>query len=176
MSLKVYDNFLEKDVFDNIYSEMSSIYFPWYYNDYMVRTEEDRVDGDIKFSFHNYCFTHKFYHNNTTQSPFWHLMEPIIQKINPSAILRIKANLNMSTPVKIDSGYHTDYLFENSTAKTAVLYMNTNNGATKFQDGSEIESVANRFVEFDIGDFHSGISSTDTKNRMLINFCYYKES
>ena len=173
MTFKVYDNFLEKDIFDKIYLEMSSIYFPWYYNDYMVRTEENRIQEGIKFSDYNYCFTHKFYHQNQPQSPFWDLIDPIIKKIGATALLRIKANLTMSAPFRIDSGFHTDYLYEDSDAKTGILYMNTNNGATRFQNGEEVASVANRFVTFNIGDYHSGVSCTDSKNRMLINFCYY---
>jgi len=53
--------------------------------------------------------------------------------------------------------------------------MNTNNGYTKFEDGTKIESVANRMVFFSSNMKHTGTSCTDEKIRVVINFNYFKQ-
>ena len=42
---------------------------------------------------------------------------------------------------------------------TSIFYVNTNNGYTKFEDGSIVESVANRMLIFD-----SNLGSKKMKN------------
>ena len=56
---------------------------------------------------------------------------------------------------------------------TAIYYLNTNNGFTKFENGDKVNSVANRMVIFDSNLKHTGTSCTDAHARMLINFNYY---
>jgi len=53
------------------------------------------------------------------------------------------------------------------------LYVNTNNGYTKFEDGTKVESVANRLVTFPANMKHKGTSCTDEKIRVVINFNYF---
>jgi hypothetical protein len=91
--------------------------------------------------------------------------------INPTALIRIKANLGGRHHEIQEQGYHTDFTFE---CRTAVYYLNTNNGYTIFEDGTKVESVANRLVEFNSLLKHSGTSHTDTKIRSVINLNYYR--
>ena len=56
--------------------------------------------------------------------------------------------------------------------KTSTYYINTNNGWTEFEDGGKVESVANRMLVFDSNLVHGGVSCTDEKTRILINFNY----
>jgi hypothetical protein len=51
--------------------------------------------------------------------------------------------------------------------------MNTNNGYTEFEDGTRVESVANRFISFPVGMKHRGTSCTDKKTRVVINFNFH---
>ena len=53
--------------------------------------------------------------------------------------------------------------------------MNTNNGYTEFEDGTKVESVANRFVSFPEKMKHRGTSCTDKKTRIVININYLME-
>ena len=48
--------------------------------------------------------------------------------------------------------------------------MNTNDGYTEFENGHRVESVANRVVIFDSNIKHTGVSCTDEKRRVVINF------
>ena len=55
-------------------------------------------------------------------------------------------------------------------SSTSIFYMNTNNGYTKFEDGTKVESVANRMVTFPANMKHAETSCTDEKIRVVINF------
>ena len=58
---------------------------------------------------------------------------------------------------------------------TAIFYINTNNGYTEFEDGTRVESVANRIVNFPANLKHRGTRCTDQKIRIVINFNYFKK-
>ena len=82
---------------------------------------------------------------------------------------RVKSNLNPRTHKHIKRNFHTDTRYKH---KTSILYINTNNGWTEFEDGSKVNSVANRMVIFDSLIRHTGVTCTDEKVRVLINFNY----
>jgi hypothetical protein len=63
---------------------------------------------------------------------------------------------------------HRDYDHENLT--TAIYYVNSNNGYTKFKSGEEIKSLENRLIVFKCNLLHSGTTCTDEKRRVVINF------
>ena len=50
--------------------------------------------------------------------------------------------------------------------------MNTNNGYTRFEDGTKVESVANRMVTFPNQMMHTGTTTTDSEYRLVINLNY----
>jgi hypothetical protein len=54
-------------------------------------------------------------------------------------------------------------------ASTGILYLNDNNGYTVFEDGTRVQSAANRFVEFDASLRHTGASCTDAPYRLVLN-------
>ena len=56
--------------------------------------------------------------------------------------------------------------------KTAILYMNTNDGYTEFESGEIVESVANRVVIFSGTKMHRGTTCTDAKRRVVMNINY----
>jgi hypothetical protein len=56
-------------------------------------------------------------------------------------------------------------------SKTAIFYLNTNDGYTIFEkDGEKIDSLENRMLIFDSSERHSGTNCTDQKYRAVINF------
>ena len=97
------------------------------------------------------------------------LLLPIVERIKPKELYRIKANLTLATDQTYVGRWHKDFDFD---CKTAVYYVNTNDGFTRFRNGEVVKSVANRFVVFDSKDLHVGSTATDTKARCLINFNY----
>lgn len=165
----VYDNFLEKNEFKKIKEEILSPFFPWYKNDFIAYENKEHPENEI----YNMQFTHTFYKNYSPQSNLTHILDPIIKKINPLSIIRIKANLGIAREKIFLSGYHTDV--NNDKITTAVFYINSNNGKTIFENGQEVESIENRFISFNSSVKHSGTSCTDSKYRCVINFNYIEE-
>ena len=79
----------------------------------------------------------------------------------------------------IENLFHVDNIVDLSEEKlkqltTSIFYINTNNGYTIFEDGTKVESVANRLLTFPTNMKHTGTSCTDEKTRIVINFNYFK--
>ena len=118
----------------------------------------------------DFYFTHLFYDTDTVNSEQYYALEPLISRIQPRALVRVKANLYPATHTVRSHDPHVDYDFEHS----AALYMvNTCDGYTTMSDGTRIESVANRLVTFDPQTLHSSSTTSDSKYRVTINFNYF---
>lgn len=166
--IKVVDNFLEEEYFKQLQSVlMSDGDFPWYYNDGVVNDEDKDPN--------NYQFTHTFYDGFSPRSEYYNMIVPIIEILEPTALMRIKANLLTKTERHVEHGFHIDILNikEENKSKTAILYINTNNGYTVFEDGALIDSIENRIAIFDSRLMHTGSTCTDEKVRVVINFNYF---
>ena len=161
---EVIDNFLEIDDFNRIKDVLMGEYFPWYFNDFVVNEEKKELN--------QYQFIHSFYMHHQPTSNYFEILSPIISKIKPVGLLRIKSNLNPRAENHIEHGYHVDYENSLSNQRTAVFYINTNNGYTLFEDGTKVESVENRFVSFKTSMNHTGSTCTNKNARVLINFNY----
>jgi hypothetical protein len=162
---QVIDNFLSNDAFYEL--QQKTIYntrFPWFYNEGI----SGPVDSPILWDFQ---FTHLFYSDISGQSPELKNLTALIEKINPSRVYRIKANLNPITDVTRQSGWHTDFGDE-LVCTTAVFYLNKNNGCTVFKNNERVESVPNRLLMFDSRLEHAGTSCTDSNFRSVINLNY----
>ena len=164
MDLEIIDNFLPEENFNTIKLNLLGEYFPWYYND---STLNPRIVG-WKNDKGPPQFTHTFYcarMRGGICSDFYSLFDQLLNQLNVGNLLRIKANLNPRTVFKRNTGYH----FDTENVRTALLYVNTNTGGTKFKDGKFIKSVENRMVIFDSNMVHAGITCTKGR-RVLANF------
>jgi len=157
--MKIINNFLNDEEFNNFQKIILSTKFPWYYND------EKSLPGDM-----NYQFVHNFFWNETILSPFWNTIVPILNKLNAEKLIRIKANLTPRKEKNFRSAMHVDTKIKQS--KTAVYYCNTNNGSTVFENGKVIESEQNKIIIFDSQKLHCGVDCTDSNIRIVINFNY----
>jgi len=162
------DNFLEKEVFTGLQGLLLGFDFPWYYNKDVVDEGEDTG---------SFQFTHMFYKLDAPHSEGYKTLIPIINELNLLSLLRIKANLQTKTPTLVKHTFHQDaegVAVEKLKQWTnAIFYVNTNNGYTEFEDGTKVDSVANRLVTFPADIKHRGTSCTDEKTRVVINFNYY---
>jgi hypothetical protein len=165
--MQIIDDFLKKDEFDKIKELVTGPEISWFQNQYLIRPDSDQKLDDI----YNWQFTHTFYKNYSISSSLFNILDPILIKLNPSAILRIKANLIPRTDHTVVYQMHTD--ITNFKGNTAIFYINSNNGYTMFKDGTIVESKENRIVIFDSTLEHTGTSCTDNRNRCVINFNYY---
>lgn len=158
MSHKIIDNFLDEAPFKAIQKIFTSEHFPWYFNNKINDFEEETY------------FTHIIYNEFISTSPHFNTIINLVLRLQPKALIRIKANLYLKTKKLITHAPHVDYPFSH---KGAIFYLNTNNGKTILEDGKKIDSVANRILFFDASKEHSSTSCTDEKRRLNINFNFF---
>ena len=91
--------------------------------------------------------------------------------LNLNTSYALKANLRPRTTQGVLSDYHVDMSLNQ---QTAIFYLNTNNGYTKFQDETlqDVPSVANRLLTFYGALKHCGCSATDSNYRIVLNINY----
>ena len=166
ITMKVVDNYLSQEDFNTIRNHLYSDGM-WAFLD-AIDFKDD--EGD-KFQFYHY-----YVKQSIQVSNYLNILLPIINKIKPFACTRIKANFLTRTSTITENRFHVDINMSEDKLyqwTTSIFYVNTNNGYTKFEDGTKIESVANRFITFPANRKHLGTSCTDQNSRVVINFNYY---
>jgi hypothetical protein len=171
MTKQIIDNFLEFNDFQRIKDTMFSNKIYWYYANGVV--PEDTALCKPNFNTQMY---HPFYSDEAGASDTFEVLNPIIKKLNFKRLIKCKANLLLCTETPQIHGFHMDlcdYPDIISQSKTAVFYVNTNNGSTVFEKyGKRVTSVENRIAIFDATEIHSGSTCTDQKSRIVININY----
>ena len=161
--MKIYRNFLSKVDFKNLEQLIMDYNLPWFFN---------RVTDIGKGNYYRQ-FEHTFILErgilNTTDRIF-NILKPVFNKLNCREINRVKANLLCRDCKITEHSMHVDQEVENG--KTAVLYINTCNGYTKFKNGEKIKSERNKCVEFDSKLKHTGSSCTNKDRRVTLNINY----
>tara|TARA_B100000424_G_C22611620_1_gene340759 strand:+ start:54 stop:530 length:477 start_codon:yes stop_codon:yes gene_type:complete len=157
--MKIIDNYLPESEYLKIKEILESFNFPWFYFNGKVMPNNKLFD---------FGFSHTFYIHNKPNSEFLNILDPIINKIEPLSLIRIKANLNPISKDLIEFKEHTDQQFK---CKAAIYYVNDNNGYTMIGD-KKVESKGNRIVMFNANTKHYGTNSTNCNNRVVINFNY----
>ena len=120
----------------------------------------------------NIQFCNWIYRDYEPKGPEFGIVQPIISHpdLKVCSIHRIKANLNLRTPKIIKHGFHRD---GTGSFMVAIYYVNTNDGYTEFEDGTQVESIENRLLVFDSSLKHTGTTCTNAKVRCVINFNYH---
>jgi hypothetical protein len=167
MKFEVFDNVLSLENFNLISNTMSAFEFPWHLSRGKSHSYEGKQDKRI------FQFIHFFYKDFSFTSPYANILDPLLEALQPVSLIRIKANLTTITPEIIQYDFHRDVNLNSARSKTAIYYLNTNNGRTIFNSGEEVESIANRLVIFDSDNLHKGTSCTDEPFRVVINFNYF---
>ena len=160
MKYEIIDNFLSQEDFKKLKNSMISQDFEWYYNESVA----DKNSND------NFYFTHNFFTRHAPNSNKIFLIEPIILKIKPLAIIRIKGNFYPKTEKIFEHKEHVDYDFKHNGF---IFYVNNNNGFTRLNDGTMIESIENRGLFFEAYIKHNSSTCTDQNGRININFNYF---
>tara|TARA_Y100000592_G_scaffold56378_1_gene88559 strand:- start:883 stop:1365 length:483 start_codon:yes stop_codon:yes gene_type:complete len=158
----VKDNIIKEEDANYIESFFTNFTFPYYLNPIVYPQDTE-----------DYQMTHIFFDDYKVTSDFFNILNPILDYLKPKALVRIKTNLIYKSEKLNIHGYHIDYNYKN--LKTAVYYVNTNDGFTIFQkDNKKVNSKKNRIVIFDSDNKHSGTNCTDKPFRIAINFNYYE--
>lgn len=168
--VEIIEDFLTEEEFKSIY-------------DYFVHNESILYSRVSKIGIRNVNMDevneHKYKEVNSKQFVHSTLdldpIKPILRKLGVEQhdVLRCKVNFTPSHPEQYIGGWHYDYNEEMvGEFRTAVLYLNTNNGGTILNDGTIIESKRNRFASFPGKTIHSGLSHTGHGNRIVLNLNY----
>jgi len=157
--MQVIDNFLDTQSFWNIHSTMSSKNFPW--NKIQNLSGINPEDGIY--------FVHMFL-NQLEQSSYINLIQPLLVKLNPFAVRRIKGNFYLPSKKVITHTFHKDY---DLSHRGCIYYVNNNDGYTILKGNKKIKSVANRALLFDPSEEHCSTSSTNPEGRINININYF---
>ena len=154
-------SFLEENYFKEMQTHLFSNDFPWYFHNSVA------YEGEKDF-----VFAHILYYDKPNSDYYKLIVLPILDKLKVKEDKLIRAKVNgytrNDTPIKHE--LHTDFKKQH---EVCLLGMNTNNGYTEFEDGTNVNSVANRFVSFPGNTLHRGVSQTDTKAGIVINFNYW---
>ena len=161
MDKKIIDNFLPQDYFVHLQRIMTDHNFPWLYN------AEVANSGEIQDHFY---FTHNLFQDFQPTSSIFEEFVPFFKQLEMNAMVRARALLYVNQGRQIVHEKHIDFKFPH---KTAVFYMNTNNGYTEFEDGTKVESVENRIVFFDGSIPHNSSTCTDQKIRVVVSINYF---
>lgn len=158
--IEVKDNFLTDDEFKTVTEILHPKFVPWSFQQ-VVGDEESNVDATDNF---------QFSYTILPETLYYPCLVALFDKMDMEVHFRLKVNLNPKAPKIIEHGYHIDLPLPQS--KTAVFYLNTNNGYTAFETGEKVESVANRIVMFDSHIKHTGTTCTDVIAREVLNINY----
>lgn len=163
MNYKIIDNALPPEEFERIKNNIINPKFPWNLTTGITNEKE------VLPTYASFYFTHLFWTGFDTE-PQAQIFAPLLDLMDCSAIMRIKANCYPSTPEIITHDNHVDYDFPH---KGAIYYLNNNNGVTILEDKIEVESIENRLLLFDPSKPHTSTTCTDTKCRINVNFNYF---
>ena len=161
---KIKNNFVSSNLLKKINSLMTNVNFPWYFQDRITRENDDNK---------KFYFTHILYSFNKINSQFYEsIMPEFIEKLNIKNLLRVKLNLYTQTHKIIEHDYHTDST-TNEPHKTALFYVNDNNGFTIFKKPfKKIKSEKNKCVIFDGSQEHKSTTCTNKLYRLTLNINY----
>ena len=161
-NVKIQDNFLEQNYFDKLIKEVDGPFCPYFIQDHVNFPN----DGHFQM-------THTIYTDWQPRSDLYNYFVPFFQKLDMFTLIRCKINLLPRTDKVIEHGLHIDIENSLNCCKTSVMYLNTNNGYTLFEDGTKVDSVANRLVTFNNSIKHSGATNTcDEPYRLVLNVDY----
>tara|TARA_B100000424_G_scaffold233688_1_gene197144 strand:+ start:288 stop:917 length:630 start_codon:yes stop_codon:yes gene_type:complete len=189
--IKVIDQFLPPEVF------LPLAYHIMTYDSYRCfdfTTYAHEGDGSIEWfgekntnrikpvQLHETLFSFKVYekiHNSELINDVYHhqrpQMEVLYEKLNVWKMLLMRVNCTVVAAQNHVGDWHTDLGThpEEGKSKTCILYLNRNNGGTKFKETGEfVQSEPNRAVIFPGTMEHAGVWHTDKKLRFVLNINY----
>lgn len=176
--VKVIDDFLSAEDYQTLYNHMMGSYQPWVWNqshmyDDLTYKMECLPDKKNQVDYPQLVWA-VYKDSHIADQIVYTLMQPILNKISYSKLLRIKCNLNFPYLHCDDTKYgyfHTDST--DKDAYTAIYYVNNCDGDTIFIDKDKKETrvtpKANRLVMFPATVFHAGNTPKKTDRRVVIN-------
>lgn len=161
----ILDGFLDRNVLLPLRAALKHPSFPWERTKVLSPAGAGELPDE-----QNVQFVHGFLRrreDRVFQSRYLPLVLPVLNRLHAQLLVKVKVNLTLPRDQHVEYGLHVDTAWPG--AQTAILYLNTNNGYTVFEDGTRVESVENRLLVFDASRLHTGASCTDAESRLVLN-------
>jgi len=163
---EIIDNFLSKEDHYRVKKDLENRNFEWYFSPKSGHPKEHE-------ELYNWQYFHTmYYHLGGYKSRLFPIVQPLITKLKPMILIRIKVNATMYDKKIIEYPLHVD---TDIKCKTGVYIIDTSDGYTYFKDGQRIDSIANRFITFDSHHEHAGTNLTSGKRRIVVNINYMQD-
>ena len=172
MNKNIIDNILHKNDFNDIANIiMENEDFTWsYIREIEGKEFYDNSTTNLFYMVHNlYGVTKK---HEPVIDHYYEILNPLTTNLSKMGLKwwRIKCNLFPSTETLQEHALHVDNY---DPHLAGIFSLNTCDGYTKFEDGTKIDSVANRFFLFDGAMRHASTTTTNAPARFNINFNFY---
>ncbi len=168
--IDIIDNFLDAHYFNIIKNFVEQSDLPW--KSGRMLPENLIVCNKNE----NYQESYILYCNGEYDEEDLNIIMPILEKLKSNVLLKAKINKTTPRDTNMLVGWHTDMPKDhwaiNKNPKTAIFYINTNDGSTIIGD-QIINCVENRIVVFDSNLKHTGVTCCSSENKILININYY---
>jgi len=166
MSVKIFDNFLSEEDHKNL---CESFIFNENFSLYLHNTVT--YTGSEVDELWDWYGTHTFYLLDRPSETYEKIKNVLVKKVmevtNTKTLIRARLNFYPHTETLREHYGHTDSDFSHVAG---IYCLNTCDGFTRVDDGTIIESVANRFYTFNGGKQHNSTTTTNSKGRYNINF------
>ena len=164
----IIDDFLSKDVFNTVQNTIFSNKFQFN----VIKNVDSQPGVEQQKDNWSWYLIHMVYWNDI---PYSELFQPLYNEFIPKlksidrfkSLIRIKINAFPSTETVHEHNKHIDYSYQHTGA---VFSLNTCDGYTKLEDGTKVDSVANRLLIFDASKPHQSTTTSTDKLRYNINF------
>ena len=122
-------------------------------------------------------FFHPLYIAPTRSDTFDRVCMPVVTKLEGFVtLLRAKMNMTLKRDRVTKKVMHIDMESAKQyydVMKTSIFYCTTTDAPTFFEDGRQVDCVANRLVTFPMGTKHCGSYATDAQQRIAINLNWF---
>ena len=163
---EIFDNFLSKEDHYQMKKALEHSNFEWHFSSKSGHPEE-------KKQLYNWQYFHTmYYHQGLHKSRYFPIVQPLVTKLKPMILIRVKVNATMYDKKIIEYPFHVDTRIK---CKTGIYIIDTSDGYTYFKDGQRIDSIANRFITFDSHHEHAGTNLTSAKRRIVVNINYMQD-
>lgn len=157
---KIVDCAIDKGTFSDLQRAFLGHDTPWIYSPVV-----DGVNDPIGY------YTHNIYMHD---SPCSHLYDFVLPRISDllidlKSLLRIRLISFCRTHEIHQFGQHQDYPFDHCGM---LLYINTNNGYTRLENGDKVMSKENRVFYHNPSHLHNSTSCTDAERRVVLTVNY----
>ena len=174
-NIKVIDKFLPTNDFIQLKDIFVNDELPWYMSQGI---SADDATNSLRNPLDNYYFVHLLYFDYMQTSGHFNQIKEMLQMalskhlgVGFKCITRIKANMYTRTEEVQVHPFHSDSSSIEGL-KGLILSINTCDGYTGFEDGTEVDSVENRAIMFDSTKPHHSTSCSNAPYRLNINVNY----